>query len=85
MVIHKRSRSGTGPHLLLEDDMNRTHFGNALRKRRIEKGLSQHALAERLGVSYATVNRWECGRNLPSRMAREKIDVIFHLGGHKLA
>ena len=29
--------------------------------------LSQQALAQKLGVSFATVNRWEKGRSTPSR------------------
>ena len=31
--------------------------------------LSQKALAERLGVSYPTINRWEHGRVQPTRKA----------------
>lgn len=44
-----------------------------LREIRAKLGLSQEALAERLGVSFATVNRWEGGTNTPQRAAREAI------------
>jgi len=44
-----------------------------LREIRTKLGLSQEALAERLGVSFATVNRWEAGTNTPQRAAREAI------------
>ena len=32
-------------------------------------GLSQEDFARELGISFATVNRWENGRTLPSRLA----------------
>ena len=43
---------------------------------RRQLGLSQEDLARRLGVSYATVNRWEKGRNLPSRLARAQLNAF---------
>lgn len=36
---------------------------------RAELSLSQEDLARLLGVSFATINRWETGKNRPSRMA----------------
>lgn len=33
--------------------------------------LSQDKLAQLLGVSFATINRWENSRNEPSRLARK--------------
>ncbi len=35
---------------------------------RQQMGLTQQALAERLGASYATVNRWENGQSKPTRL-----------------
>src|SRR5574341_2355681 len=32
-------------------------------------GLTQQALAQRLGVSFATVNRWENGQTKPSQLS----------------
>ena len=40
-----------------------------LRELRAELGLSQEKLAQRLGVSFATVNRWETGRSPISQRA----------------
>src|SRR6266481_3822586 len=35
--------------------------------------LTQGQLAERIGVSFATVNRWENGQSKPTRLAWQKI------------
>lgn len=51
----------------------RAEIPGLLREIRTKLGLSQEALAERLGVSFATVNRWEAGTNTPQRAAREAI------------
>ena len=40
-----------------------------LREIRRRLGLSQEELARLLNVSCATVNRWEQGKNKPSRLA----------------
>lgn len=47
-----------------------------LRAIRAKLGLTQEQLAERLGVSFATVNRWEGGSNEPQKAAREVIDAL---------
>ena len=44
-----------------------------LRAIRAQLDLTQEQLAERLGVSFATVNRWEGGLSKPQRAAREAI------------
>jgi len=38
--------------------------------------LSQEDLARKIGVSYATVNRWENGQTRPSRLARAQLDAF---------
>ena len=45
-----------------------------IRKLRKRLGLTQTQFAKRVGVSFATVNRWEKGKNepLPDRMAELK-------------
>ena len=48
-------------------------FTARLRMLRARLGLSQEQLARRLGVSFATVNRWETGRSQPSARARAAI------------
>ncbi|MFZ5511634.1 MAG: N-6 DNA methylase [Pseudomonadota bacterium] len=48
-------------------------FPALLRAIRSALNLTQEQLAERLGVSFATVNRWEGGGNKPQRAAQEAI------------
>jgi type I restriction enzyme M protein len=43
-----------------------------IRRLRSRLGLSQQQLADRLGVSYATVNRWENGHTKPYRWLEER-------------
>ncbi len=42
---------------------------------RRQLSLSQEDLARQLGVSYATVNRWENGQSKPSRLAKARLGV----------
>ena len=41
------------------------------KQQRIALGLTQRALAERLGVSVTTVSAWETGRRNPSQMSKK--------------
>ena len=41
---------------------------------RLRNFLSQDEFAKRLGVSYATVNRWETGKTVPNIKALKKLD-----------
>ena len=45
--------------------MDQQKIGRFLKALRKEKGLTQEALAERLGVTARSVSRWETGSNLP--------------------
>ncbi|HOX57994.1 MAG TPA: N-6 DNA methylase [Verrucomicrobiota bacterium] len=47
-----------------------------LRAIRGKLDLTQEQLADRLGVSFATVNRWEGGTNMPQKAAREVIAAL---------
>lgn len=47
-----------------------------LRAIRDAMGITQEQLGEKLGVSFATVNRWENGQNSPQRAAREAIQSL---------
>ena len=47
-----------------------------LRAIRANLDLTQEQLAERLGVSFATVNRWEGGTTRPQKAARVAIDAL---------
>src|SRR5262249_46325744 len=47
-----------------------------LRAIRRKLDLSQEQLAERLGTSFTTINRWEGGTNAPQRAKREAIEEL---------
>src|SRR5439155_25091166 len=49
-----------------------------LRAIRAKLNLTQEQLAKRLGVSFATVNRWEGGSTKPQRAALEVITALAH-------
>src|SRR3990172_13329600 len=40
---------------------------------RARRGLTQQALADRLGVSFASVNRWENGQTKPSQLSWNRL------------
>jgi len=45
------------------------NFSKQVKEVRRQLGLSQEELAHELGVSFATVNRWENGKTAPSKLA----------------
>ena len=55
-----------------------SEYGNGIRTLRGRLGLTQVELATRLGVSFATVNRWENEQTRPSALAWQQ---ILKLGG----
>jgi len=52
-----------------------------LRTLRAKLALTQEQLAERLGVSFATVNRWEAGTSKPQRAQAQAITALAHEAG----
>ncbi len=44
-----------------------------IRTLRHNLGLTQEEFAHRLGITVATVNRWENGHNSPTRLARKAL------------
>ena len=55
---------------------NAQSVATTLRAIRANLNVTQEQLAERLGVSFATVNRWEGGNNLPQKAARATIAAL---------
>ena len=49
-------------------------YPSFLKKLREQLDLSQEALAHEIGVSFATVNRWENAQAKPSRLAKAQLD-----------
>jgi putative transcriptional regulator len=47
-----------------------------LKEVRSQLAMSQEDLARELGVSYATVNRWENAQSKPSRLAKAQLDAF---------
>jgi DNA-binding transcriptional regulator YiaG len=50
------------------------NFPKTIKEVRRQLGLSQEELAQALGVSFATVNRWENGRTTPSKLAQRQFE-----------
>ncbi len=44
-----------------------------IKRLRARLGLTQAALAERIGVSFPTINRWENGKSRPSQLSWSQI------------
>jgi len=51
-------------------------FSALVKEMRRQLALSQEDLARQLGVSYATVNRWENGRSMPSKLAKAQLKAF---------
>ena len=49
---------------------NRPNYRELVKEVRRQLGVSQEDLAREIGVSFATINRWENGQVQPSRLAR---------------
>ena len=50
------------------------NYPSLVKEVRRQLSISQEDLARELGVSYATVNRWENGLAKPSRLARVQLN-----------
>jgi putative transcriptional regulator len=51
------------------------NIGMSIKSIRQKSLLSQEAFAQELGVSFASVNRWESGKSKPSYKAMQLIDA----------
>lgn len=60
---------------------NKADLPTALRSLRAKLALTQEQLADRLGVSFATVNRWEGGQSKPQRAQAEAIAALLREAG----
>jgi len=51
-------------------------FADLVRGVRKQLGLSQDQLAREIGVSFATINRWENRKTTPFKLARAQFDAF---------
>ena len=75
-ITFNRLRGSAG--LAQSHFMNRAEpsFPELVKVLRQQLALSQEDLARQLGVSFATVNRWENGRRIPSRLAQAQLTAF---------
>lgn len=57
-------------YIILEDGGGMM-FSNQVKQVRVLLKFSQAKLAQMLGVSFATINRWENSKNAPSKLAQK--------------
>lgn len=51
-------------------------YAKAIIDIRVKLDISQMTLAEMLGVSFSSVNRWENGKYEPTKLAKKKIERL---------
>lgn len=59
--------------------MNQEKIGNLIKQLRKEHHLTQKELADKLGVTYQAVSKWENGKNIPDIAILNLISEEFHL------
>lgn len=59
-------------------------FAGNLRRLRDKYGLSQEALADKIGVSQSMIRHYEAGRNYPRVDKLEKLAEVFGVEPHEL-
>ena len=59
--------------------MNQDKIGNFIKSIRLENNLTQKELADRLGVTYQAVSKWENGKNVPDIGIMKQISDEFHV------
>jgi transcriptional regulator with XRE-family HTH domain len=65
----------------MSKEVDRDQMGRKIRERRIELGLSQEELGEKLGVSYQQIQKYEKGA---SQLTVEKLQKIAYILGVKI-
>lgn len=63
--------------------MQQPEIGNLVRELRCTIQLSQEKFAEELGMTFATINRWENGHATPSPLALKQIDTLLNQLGER--
>jgi DNA-binding transcriptional regulator YiaG len=63
--------------------MSQAEIADLVGETRQRLGLTQTQLAQELGVSYRSVNRWENGRNIPLPMALKLMEGMLKQMGDR--
>ena len=61
--------------------IDQSELTSLVRETRQRLGLSQTKFAQKLGVSFQSVNRWENGRTKPLPIALKQIEHLLHQMG----
>ncbi|MBD1903706.1 helix-turn-helix transcriptional regulator [Trichocoleus sp. DQ-A3] len=61
--------------------IDQSELTSLVRETRQRLGLSQTKFAQKLGVSFQSVNRWENGRTKPLPIALKQIEYLLHQMG----
>lgn len=59
--------------------MSDDHIAANIRRARLQRGLTQTALAKRLGVKQAAVSQWESSQSLPELKTRIELATILEI------
>ena len=64
--------------------INKITFGQFLRQKRIEKGLTQKELSEKLFLSESAISKWEKGKSYPDITMIPDICAVLEVSEHEL-
>lgn len=56
--------------------LKQPEFGRLVKELRCRTGLSQEAFALKVGVSYASINRWENCRTMPVQLVIRRVEEV---------
>lgn len=57
--------------------LDQENFSALFKEVRRQLGLSQEGLARKLGISFATVNRWENAQVKPPQLAKAQFEAFY--------
>lgn len=59
-------------------------IGDKIKELRIENGMEQREVAEKIGVTTDAVSKWETGKNYPKLKTIVALEILFGLKNHEL-
>ena len=64
--------------------MNPEKVGKFIKDIRKKNNLTQKQLADKYGVTYQAVSKWELGKNIPKIVIIKKLSLLFKISIEKL-